>query len=83
MTHDYLQPLGDLVSAQTQIAVIMYDQLGVGRSTHLRNKESAFWTIDLFIDELINVLSHFGISDSFYLLSFATPFNTYLFQVRL
>ncbi|PPQ82569.1 hypothetical protein CVT25_007187 [Psilocybe cyanescens] len=48
--------------------VIFYDQLGNTRSTHIHDKEKAFWTIDLFIDELINVLRHFHIEDEFDLL---------------
>jgi pimeloyl-ACP methyl ester carboxylesterase len=42
--------------------------MGNGQSTHLRLKEPTFWTIDLFIDELVNLLSYFRIGDSFDLL---------------
>ncbi|KAJ7611563.1 proline-specific peptidase, partial [Mycena polygramma] len=65
MAHNYLVPLSDLSAARP---VILYDQIGNGRSTHLPNKEPTFWTIDLFIDELVNLLKHFKIEDKFYLL---------------
>ncbi|KAJ7629964.1 proline-specific peptidase [Mycena polygramma] len=67
-THDYLIPLTDLASRSPSTAVIFYDQLGSGRSTHLRSKETTFWTIDLFIAELENVLAFFGVTDRFDLL---------------
>jgi L-proline amide hydrolase len=54
--------------------------MGNGQSTHLPLKDPSFWTTDLFIDELVNLLSHFRIGDDFYLLGhswggiFATEF---------
>lgn len=43
----------------------MYDQLGCGRSTHLREKmgDESFWTIDLFLSELDNLLAHLKIEE--------------------
>ena len=35
---------------------------------HLPDKPKEFWTIDFFIDELVNLLNHFGIQDDFDLL---------------
>ncbi|KZT02854.1 proline iminopeptidase [Laetiporus sulphureus 93-53] len=64
LAHDYLLPLSDL-TAIASIPVIFYDQIGGGRSTHLPNKPKSFWTVDLFIDELLNVITYFGIQDSF------------------
>jgi surfactin synthase thioesterase subunit len=32
------------------------------RSTHLPEKAAEFWTIDLFIDELVNLLSYLGMA---------------------
>lgn len=66
LTHDCMLPLSDLASAS--IPVILYDQLGNGLSTHLKEKPPTFWTIDLLIDELVNLLNHFSIQDSFDLL---------------
>ncbi|KAF9000125.1 proline iminopeptidase [Cyathus striatus] len=65
LTHDYLLPISDLATSRP---VIFYDQLGNGKSAHLPNKEKQFWTIDLFIDELENLLNHFRISDGFHLI---------------
>ncbi|TFK53824.1 alpha/beta-hydrolase [Heliocybe sulcata] len=64
LVHDYLVPFADLL-AQNNTPVILYDQLGNGRSTHLKDKPPTFWTIDLFIDELVNLLRHLGIEDAF------------------
>ncbi len=62
-THDYLDPFDDLVSGTR--AVVQYDQIGNGASTHLRDAPAAFWTVDLFLDELDNLLAHLGIADGY------------------
>ena len=62
MAHDYLLPIGDLGKTRP---VIFYDQLGNGRSTHLPDKLKSFWTIDLFIDELVNLVNYLGISSQY------------------
>jgi proline-specific peptidase len=67
LTHNYLAPLADLAT-KFGIPVIIYDQLGNGLSTHLKEKPPTFWTVDLFIDELINLTNHFGIQDAYSLL---------------
>ncbi|KAF5378250.1 hypothetical protein D9757_009143 [Collybiopsis confluens] len=67
IAHNYMVPVGDL-AGQSSTAVIMYDQIGCGRSTHLQSKPVDFWTIDLFIAELENLLLHFSIVSSFDLL---------------
>lgn len=56
--------VGDLASTAS-IPVIFYDQLGIGHSTHLHDKPQSFWTIDLFIDELVNLLGYLGIESDF------------------
>ncbi|KAJ4289600.1 hypothetical protein N0V90_010929 [Kalmusia sp. IMI 367209] len=55
--HDYLLPLADLAPVRP---LVFYDQIGNGRSTHLASKagDEAFWTVDLFKDELDNLLSY-------------------------
>lgn len=68
LSHDYLLPLSDLADTVVDIPVIFYDQIGNARSTHLKSKLRTFWTIDLFIEELENILNHFGIRDDFSLL---------------
>lgn len=64
LIHNYLLPFSDL-SVDYDIPVILYDQLGNGRSTHLREKPLTFWTIELFILELENLLDFFGIAGVF------------------
>ncbi|HUG62434.1 MAG TPA: proline iminopeptidase-family hydrolase [Methylomirabilota bacterium] len=65
-THDYVDAFRDLASGGR--AVIHYDQLGNGRSTHLRERGADFWTVDLFLAELDALLGHLGISDRYALL---------------
>jgi L-proline amide hydrolase len=65
-SHDYLVGLKDI--ARSGRAVIHYDQLGGGRSTLLPNKGAEFWTVDLFLDELDNLLTHLGVNDRYHLL---------------
>jgi len=52
--HDYLLSLADLAGAR---AVIHYDQLGNGRSTHLPDRGAEFWTVELFVRELHNLVA--------------------------
>jgi L-proline amide hydrolase len=49
-------------------AVIHYDQLGCGNSTLLPEKGAEFWTPQLFIDELENLVDHLGIRGGFHVL---------------
>ncbi len=65
-THDYVDRFKDL--SNDGRAVIHYDQLGNGKSTHLPNNGPAFWTVDLFLAELENLLQHLGIKDRYHLL---------------
>jgi L-proline amide hydrolase len=62
-THDYVDSLKGL--AKTGRAIIHYDQLGNGRSTHLRDKGTDFWTPRLFLDELENLTRHLGIDSAY------------------
>ena len=62
-THDYLTPIADL--AETGRAVVLYDQLGNGRSTHHRDRGADFWTVELFVRELANLVDHLGIADRY------------------
>lgn len=67
-THDYLLSLTDL--ARDQRAVVFYDQLGNGNSTHLpeRKGDGDFWTPELFVRELHNLVDHLGIADRHHVL---------------
>jgi L-proline amide hydrolase len=65
-SHDYLLSLTEL--ARSGRPVIHYDQVGGGNSTHMPDKGTDFWTVDLFLDELDNLLEYFGIADRYYVL---------------
>ena len=60
--HEYLLPHTDLV--QPNRPLIFYDQIGNGQSTHLPDKagDESFWTVDLFVKELDNLLTHLGLA---------------------
>lgn len=49
----YLNPHEEL-NSKRKILVIFYDQIGCGKSTHLRDKPASFISIDLFKEELDN-----------------------------
>ena len=68
VSHDYLLPLSDLASSPSSQAVIFYDQVGVGRSTHLLDKDSSLFTFDLFIAELENLIRHFNVNEAYNLI---------------
>jgi proline-specific peptidase len=55
--HHYLKPLEDL--AATGREVIFYDQLGCGGSD--QPSDQAMWTVELFIDELVNLRRELGL----------------------
>ena len=60
-----LSPINDLAVSHG-IAVVLYDQVGCGRSTDLRNKASAgaeFWNTDLYVTELENLIAHLGLEE--------------------
>jgi len=65
-THDYLLPLTGL--AHGGRAVVMYDQLGNGSSTHHRDRGGDLWTVELFVRELANLLRHLGIEERYHVL---------------
>jgi L-proline amide hydrolase len=58
-THDYLLSLVDLADGR---AVVHYDQLGGGRSTHYPERGAEFWTPELFVRELQNLVDALGIA---------------------
>ncbi len=65
-THDYLLRIAGL--ADIGRAVVHYDQLGNGRSTHLPDAPPEFWTVEVFLAELDNLLAALGIADRYALL---------------
>ncbi|WP_371476516.1 proline iminopeptidase-family hydrolase [Kitasatospora sp. NBC_00315] len=64
-THDYLGNLGSM--AVGGWPVVHYDQLGNGGSTHLPDAPAEFWTPELFLDELDNLLTGLGIAGNYLL----------------
>ncbi|KAJ7755542.1 proline-specific peptidase [Mycena metata] len=68
-SHSYTLPHTEL-HATWGIPVIFYDQLGCGASTH-PNKGPEFWTLDVFMDQLDAVITHFGVAGRFSLLGHA------------
>jgi len=64
--HDYCVPMTAL--CEDGRAVIHYDQIGCGRSSLLPDVPSDFWTVELFVDELHNLIDYFGLHDGFHLL---------------
>ncbi len=65
-SHDYLLSLTDLAAGGR--AVVHYDQLGCGLSTHLPDRGGDFWTVELFLDELDNLLGRLGLAEGYHLL---------------
>ena len=64
-THDYLRSLCSL--AASGWPVVHYDQLGNGGSTHLPDADPRFWTVELFLDELDNLLRRLEIANNYVL----------------
>lgn len=60
--HDYLLPLSDLAPSTP---LVFYDQIGNGRSTHLpeKNGDEKFWSVELFMEELDNLLLYLKLKD--------------------
>lgn len=63
-THSYVDSFKDLAALDGR-AVIHYDQLGCGASTRLPEKGADFWTVELFLAELDNLLKTLGIADRY------------------
>jgi L-proline amide hydrolase len=66
-TSDYVLTIAD-IAAETGRAVIHYDQLGNGRSTHLPDRGADFWTVELFLAELDNLLVTLGVDGGYHVL---------------
>jgi L-proline amide hydrolase len=64
-THDYLLSMTDLAADR---AVVHYDQLGNGRSSHYPERGADFWTVDLFVRELHSLVTALGIADRHHVL---------------
>ena len=62
--HNYTIPIAEML-AQTGRAAVLYDQIGCGNSTHLPDAPKDFWRPELFMDELVLLTQHLGISDNY------------------
>jgi L-proline amide hydrolase len=61
--HDYTEPIAEL--SRFGRGCVLYDQLGCGRSEHLRDAPAEFWTPQLFKDELAALARELGIADRY------------------
>ena len=64
--HNYVLGIVHLI-AMTGRPVIVYDQIGCGQSTHLGDKPSDFWTVELFKSELNLLLKELKIAKKYIL----------------
>lgn len=64
--HDYTLRIARVAEAGR--AVVHYDQIGCGRSSHRPGAPADFWSVDLFLDELDNLLAALGIASDYHLL---------------
>ena len=63
--HSYCLAMANL--ARDGRAVVHYDQVGCGNSTHLPDADPDLWTVELFVRELRNLVDGLGIGDRFHL----------------
>jgi L-proline amide hydrolase len=61
--HDYLEPIAEL--SRFGRGCVLYDQVGCGRSQHLPDAPTDFWTPQLFKDELTALVRHLEIDDRY------------------
>lgn len=64
--HDYLEPVAELAAAGRPC--VLYDQIGCGRSQHLRDAPVEFWSVELFLRELAALIEHVGIGGRYHVL---------------
>jgi len=65
-THDYVDSYK--LVADSGRAVIHYDQIGNGKSTHLPEKGGDFWLPAFFVAELENLIDHLGVRSAYHVL---------------
>ena len=58
--HDYTEPIAEL--SRFGRGAVLYDQLGCGKSEHLREAPADFWSPQLFKDELVALTEHLGVA---------------------
>lgn len=65
-THDYVESFADISASGRP--VVLYDQIGNGKSTHLPDKPEDFWTVQFFVDEFHNLVDHLGARGGYHVL---------------
>lgn len=72
-------PLVSQLTKEHMIPVVLYDQLGFGLSSHFPEQagNTSFWTTDVFVEQLHQLIKHLGIEARYDYLghSFATAFG--------
>ena len=63
--HNYCLAMANL--SRDGRAVVHYDQLGCGNSTHLPDADPDFWSVGLFVEELRNLVDSLGVGERFHL----------------
>lgn len=63
--HEYVEPFSDLWT-RYKIPVILYDQIGCAKSTHLPETKGdiSFWQPSLFVAELENLIHNLGLNET-------------------
>jgi L-proline amide hydrolase len=64
ITHDYLGAVAGL--SRSGRPCLLYDQFGCGRSGRRPDAPAGFWTVDLFVRELLELTEHLGIADGYH-----------------
>ena len=65
--HDYVESIAELAAISGRPCVL-YDQIGCGKSQHLPEAPTDFWTVELFLRELETVTAHLGIEGRYHVL---------------
>ncbi|KAJ8502942.1 hypothetical protein ONZ45_g11303 [Pleurotus djamor] len=64
MSHHYMLP-HNILASRLDAPVVFYDQIGNGQSTHLPDAPKEFFQVELWVDELDNLIKHLGIENDF------------------
>lgn len=64
-THDEVEAFAEL--ARSGRRVVLYDQVGNGRSTLLPDAPAEHWTMGLFLEELRLLVAHLGVAGGYHL----------------
>ncbi|MEU8164916.1 alpha/beta fold hydrolase [Micromonospora sp. NPDC049004] len=65
-THDEVESIGEL--SRSGRRVLLYDQVGNGRSSLRPDAPADFWTVALFVDELRLLVEQVGFGDGYHLI---------------